>query len=164
MPPPLQPFSRRQWPQFPLFLPLSSLRRGRSRALPASGGAASCRAAGGASRPGVLSREDPETGIVVPVHEGDEPQPGDSLRPGYMVLLCSPAFGGRYKYQSPVFQPGGEYSGKVVARLGGVQDPLAEAVRLAATLVRHADGAHNPLNEAPMGDLGNALDHFRTAL
>ncbi len=111
-----------------------------------------------------LSREDLETGIIVPVHEGDEQEPGDSLRPGYMVLLCSPEFGGRYKYQSPVFQPGGEYSGKVVARLGGVQDPLAEAERLAGTLVRHADGAHNPLNQEPMGDLGKALAQFRAAL
>lgn len=68
------------------------------------------------------------------------------------------------KYVTNVFEPGGEYSDKVVARLNGVQDPAAEAEKLVGTLVHHADGEHNPFNQIHAEKIQTALAQFRTAL
>ena len=116
-----------------------------------------------AGRAPVLSRVDETGRNVIPVPEGAEPQPDDTLRPGYMVLLSSPEFGGKFKSMSPVFKPGGEYSNKVFNRLHGAQDPLAEAEKLVATLVHHADQDHNLLNVPIIeNDLQPAVARFRT--
>ena len=111
----------------------------------------------------VLSEEDAILGYQ-PVPEGAEPRPGDTLRPAYSVLVNAPEFGGMNKFMSPVFQPGGEYSDKVAARLGGAQDPLAEAERFANTLVRHADAEHNDLGVPVAENAQAALVQLRLDL
>ncbi|MBP5786394.1 MAG: hypothetical protein J6Y19_01035, partial [Kiritimatiellae bacterium] len=117
-----------------------------------------------AGRAPVLTRTDDDTHTVSIVPEGEEEQPTDVLRPGYLALVYSPEFGGMNKYVTNVFEPGGEYSDKVVARLNGVQDPAAEAEKLVGTLVHHADGEHNPFNQIHAGKIQTALAQFRTAL
>ena len=117
-----------------------------------------------AGRAPVLTRTDYDTHTVSIVPEGEEEQPTDVLRPGYLALVYSPEFGGMNKYVTNVFEPGGEYSDKVVARLNGVQDPAAEAEKLVGTLVHHADGEHNPFNQIHAEKIQTALAQFRTAL
>jgi len=117
-----------------------------------------------AGRAPVLTRHDEETDIVSIVPEGAEQQPGDELRPGYIALLHSAEYGGMNKFGSTVFEPGGEYSNRVVARLNGVQDPVAEAEKLVGTLVRHADAEHNLFNQIHVDNVQAALAQFRTAL
>jgi hypothetical protein len=79
-----------------------------------------------------------------------------------MVLLNSPEFGGVMKWDTPVYEPGGEYSTKVFNRLNGVQDPVAEAGKLADTLIHHADAEHNLFNLPNVDGLREALERFRT--
>ena len=117
-----------------------------------------------AGRAPVLTRTDDATHTVSIVPEGAEQDPGDILRPGHVALIYSPEFGGMNKYQTPVFEPGGEYSNKVVARLNGVQNPAAEAEKLVDTLVHHADAEHNLFNQIHVNNLQTALAQFRTAL
>ena len=122
-----------------------------------------------AGRTPILFRNvmDEETGAILgyqPVPEGAEHQPGDAMRPAYSVLVNSPEYGGMNKFQSPVFQPGGDYSNKVVTRLTGAQDPLAEAERLVNTLVHHADAEHNQFNIPPAENAQAALVQLRLDL
>ena len=115
-----------------------------------------------AGRAPVLSRQNEDMGPIVPVPEGAEQLPDDIERPGYMVLLNSPEFGGVMKWDTPVYAPGGEYSTKVFNRLHGAQDPVAEAEKLADTLFHHADAEHNLFNLPNVEGLRAALATFRT--
>ena len=78
--------------------------------------------------------------------------------------MRSPEFGGFNKVASSVFKANGDYTNKVIARLNGVADPLAEAEKLVNTLLRHADVEHNDQGRGNSQRAVEALAKFRTDL
>ena len=116
-----------------------------------------------AGRAPVLSRSLPD-GTLVPVAPDAPHEPGDRMRPGWDVLLRSPAFGSGNKNETNVFKPGQDYSNKVFARLDGAQDPAAEAAKLVAAFERNADGAHNAFGAAYAEGARTSLAALRAAL
>ena len=104
-------------------------------------------------------------GVVMNVEvPEDENEEGVKYLSGtkWKVYLRSEELGGSHKVRSDVFKAGGTYSVKVAGRLSGAQDPVAEAEKLTARLVRDLDAEHCMLN-LPLSEKVNAvLDKFKT--
>ncbi len=90
------------------------------------------------------------------------PEDDEGEIPLFMKELQSERFGGLNKSQSPMFRQGGEYYNNVLARLQGVEDPIAEAERLISILASHGDSEHNIQAEGIIEGVGKALTKFRT--
>ena len=109
----------------------------------------------------VIYRTNPD-GSFVPVQPGQE-LPTDKRCARYKLLLMSPEFGGPESRKSAVFKENGAYTNKVLARLNGAADPLAEAEKLAMNLVRNADAGHDGAARSGAEKAVTALARLRIA-
>ena len=109
----------------------------------------------------VRYRKNPD-GSFAPVLPGQE-GPEDKRCSRYKLLMMSPEFGAPDSRKSAVFKENGDYTNKVLARVNGAADPLAEAEKLAMNLVGNAYADHDGAAAAGAQKAVTALARLRIA-